>query len=400
MLYKAKKIDDIIAFMCNISENNKQNNIEFLIVAHVVPTIFPLLEVLSKKGKILGVIPKRSSFNENNINKLKRLHYNVLNINKTNFSEDNFLKKKLLPLIDIKKDLIVIDVGGYFSKVLKDLNKMGCVVGIVEDTENGLKKYEAALKKCQNNKIPILSVARNKIKSFEDYLIGRNIAEATLKVLADNSISYNNLKFGILGFGEVGKGAAFYLQHTKGLDISIYDYDSRVYSFAIEKGFKIDNKETILKESDVLICLTGNKSIVFDDLHKIKKGCYISSCTSREDEFDLEPASIREAFITTSHISNIFGLNFINNGDAVNFLFLKKQNHMVFPYIYLTLSSLIKCADMLSKKDIQYSGSIIFLPEDKEEEIISSFVKKVLSREKSNSNVKFIDMMHNAGLWR
>lgn len=45
-------------------------------------------------------------------------------------------------------------------------------MGIVEDTENGLQKYENIQKRYKNDHIPIFSIARSRSKDFEDYLVG------------------------------------------------------------------------------------------------------------------------------------------------------------------------------------------------------------------------------------
>lgn len=256
-------------------------------------------------------------------------------------------------------------------------------MGIVEDTENGLQKYENIQKRYKNDHIPIFSIARSRSKDFEDYLVGRSIAESTITVLRQNNIPYKTKKVGIIGFGEVGRGCAFYLRDCEKLKIHIYDKNKEVQELIRKRGFLSIERNELITQSDIIICATGNKSISDFDIPFLKPHCFISSCTSRDDEFDFHTLKISECSKSGKWLSDFGNIHFINECNAVNFIFPSKQISMLSPYIYLTHSALILAASILDKKDIYDNNKIHTIPIEMERELISKFRKQVCSDSKN-----------------
>jgi len=66
------------------------------------------------------------------------------------------------------QDLVILDVGGYFAPALDAIcgTFSGQILGVVEDTENGLRRYLALPK----TPCPVFSVARSPLKDPEDFL--------------------------------------------------------------------------------------------------------------------------------------------------------------------------------------------------------------------------------------
>lgn len=137
----------------------------------------------------------------------------------------------------------------------------------------------------------MLSIARSRAKDFEDYLIGRSIAVSTINTMqAEHPIE--QAQIGIIGFGEVGRGAAFYLRDKLKLCSKIYDCSTKVQDLIKLSGFKNISRKDILAQSDILICTTGHHSLNDHDIHNLKSGVLISSCTSGDDEFAFKNFSI------------------------------------------------------------------------------------------------------------
>ncbi len=89
-------------------------------------------------------------------------------------------KKELINLIDEyvgKSKFYIIDIGGYFSWNYKVINEYysNQILSIIEDTENGLQKYEKEIKNLKENnlvqRVPICTVARSILKIEEDFLV-------------------------------------------------------------------------------------------------------------------------------------------------------------------------------------------------------------------------------------
>lgn len=97
----------------------------------------------------------------------------------------NHIKNSTSQFIDLVDELTnggrfaVIDIGGYFSPIASYLvARFGKrLIDIVEDTENGHQKYDAAI--AAHNKLedifPIISVAPSSLKDPEDTMVGQAI---------------------------------------------------------------------------------------------------------------------------------------------------------------------------------------------------------------------------------
>lgn len=84
--------------------------------------------------------------------------------------------------------LALLDVGGYFAPTLEEVHSRftGRLAGVIEDTENGHRRYEDLDKlPC-----PVISVARSPLKDPEDFLVGQSVVfstEAVMRVAATSS---------------------------------------------------------------------------------------------------------------------------------------------------------------------------------------------------------------------
>ncbi len=384
-------------FMELVGSSFSDKKKSFIVVMHVIKNSTPLIMSLSKYGRIAGIIAKPNSIENNVYEGLQKKGINFLDIGKEDLKGREIINKKIVPLIRENEDLLIVDIGGYFAPSLEQLNDIKGLIGIVEDTENGLQKYEKALIKNPHNKVPIYSIARSYLKDFEDYLIGRSIAISTLYVLQSNKINYQNKNIGIIGFGEVGRGAALYLRDYKNCNVKIYDKDENVQNLAKNTGFNTASREEIIKNSDILICCTGNKSLIDEDILEIKQDCYISSCTSSDDEFDFKKYNINEGEFVGKLLRKNQKAIFINDGNAVNFSKKGLNNFLLSPYIFLTCSGIINCCTKLDNDDINTLSEVNVLSSQEEKQLISAFHDFM---KPNNENAEFIKKIIESNLGR
>jgi len=328
---------------------NLQKNLQITLVSHIVPDLIEFVKILEKITTNIVIIPKPNSIKkeiiESSIIKNKIKKYSGEELNYVNLLE-----------IVLSKDYknIIIDIGGYFANdaLISFQNKYQNILGIIEDTENGLQKYE----NLTNKNFKICSVARSILKKNEDDLVGYSVGFFTEYIMRENSILPRYKTCAIIGYGKVGKGVAKYLfnQNIKPL---IYDTNPVLMIEAYKDGCICANKFDLLSKSDLIFCCTGNKSLSPDDFSTLNNGAYIASVTSSDNEFDFgkifdkfKSKKINDSISYISNGKNYFYL--INNGNAVNFL----SGDRVGNFIRLVQGEIIALiSNIISKNDLNHS---------------------------------------------
>ncbi len=118
--------------------------------------------------------------------------------------------------------IALLDVGGYFAPTLTDLRGRfsGQLFGVIEDTENGHRRY-AGLDKLP---CPVISVARSPLKDPEDFLVGQSVVFSTEAVMRGRGDILHGRPALVIGFGKLGSSIARLL-HAKGVQITVFDID-------------------------------------------------------------------------------------------------------------------------------------------------------------------------------
>lgn len=247
------------------------------------------------------------------------------------------------------RDLVILDVGGYFAPALETVCESfsGRVLGVVEDTENGLRRYLSLPKlPC-----PVFSVARSPLKDPEDFLVGQSVvfsAEALIRARGD---IMQGRPACVIGFGKVGSSIARML-HAKNVPVTVYDTDPVRMAQALAQGFRTAGRVGALAGAGIVVCATGNLALTADDFPAVPNGSYIASVTSADDELDLTGlASLYEQHPAGQHVTrySTTGHYFyvLNSGNAVNFL----HGACVGPFIYLVQAEILAALSLLAAGD-------------------------------------------------
>ena len=308
---------DEIFFNCILNNFTKSGGVNIVMVAHLVPDILHFIQAIRSIAEKVCIIPKPNSISSGVLSHIpEELVYS--------FSRNQIRSEETLQKIfphGMKS--YVIDIGGYFAdKTFFEFNlEEERVFGIVEDTENGLQKYE---KLGDLVSLPLISVARSDLKQSEDDLVGYSVAYYTEMVLRRFRLIPRYLVAGIIGYGRLGKGIAkyFFNQNVKPF---VYDINPIRMVEAYKDGCIPVEKGTLLAGSHLILCATGSQSITNGDFFRLRPGCYVASVTSSEDEFDL--GGIKGKFDVTSENSLVKKFSssnthwyLINDGNAINFI--------------------------------------------------------------------------------
>jgi adenosylhomocysteinase len=134
------------------------------------------------------------------------------------------------------RDVVLLDVGGYFAASLTEVcaRFSGRVLGVVEDTENGHRRY-AELRKLP---CPVVSVARSPLKEPEDYLVGQSVVFSTEALMRGRGDILQGRGVLVIGFGKLGSSIARLL-HAKGMNVTVYDIDPVRRIQAAAQGFLV-----------------------------------------------------------------------------------------------------------------------------------------------------------------
>lgn len=338
----------------------QKKNLGLIVVSHILPDKLAFLEMLNKHFGISAIVPKPKSIDKETHNLIKS-KYRFLHLQREELSDFG----RHLPLFKEAlgaRRFVVLDVGGYFAPNVENLSKTfgSQFLGVVEDTENGHARYMGM----KDVSVPILSVARSPLKEPEDYLIGQSILFSAEAVLRGNNQILMNKKALVIGYGKIGKSIALSLAN-RNVDVKVYDHDPIRMAQALSHGFDVSDKRE-LATSDIVFCATGNKSLCNGDFSTLKKGAYVASVTSSDDEFDL--SNLRHRYFSTPvnpTINKYYRDNhyfyLINEGNAVNFL----HKASVGSYIHLVQAEIFAASAKIAAGNAQNGFGELSSPERK-----------------------------------
>ncbi len=288
-----KKINDLC------KKNRKlADNLTFIVVDHCLQTFESHRDSLSQLGKVAGVILK-SSTRVKEAEEWAYEHCNVLDVTKETLKDPKVAIDLILKLTKESDSLVIMDHGGYFSYVYKELMEHKEVrqrlIGIAEVTENGHHKMQDALKKTQ---IPTLSVARSVIKEMEDAQTGLAICDVSNAILLSVHTTLNSLQHVcVLGYGKIGKSIANACRKRGIKEVTVMEMDPLRAQAAILDGHNVvmayneKEKIAVFQRTQILFSATGARALRKGDVSKLRKAgeknavLYIASCTSPDDEF-------------------------------------------------------------------------------------------------------------------
>ena len=255
---------------------------------------------------------------------------------------------------------VFLDIGGYFSELLNEYGKnlSHRILGVVEDTENGLQKYL----RLPNMNIPFYSVARSPLKDAEDYLVGHSTVFSAEALSRSMGLTFHGASALVIGFGKVGLAAADALR-ARGMHVAVYDHDISRMIFAKAMGYEIvADVDDSLWRFDFVCGATGSFSLQGASFNFIKTGAIIFTVTSSDDELDTK--YLRDNFVSEKIDPNISKYSnseilfyVLNHGQAVNFT----HGAVVGPYIFLVQAEIIEATKNIIAGENNFNGSYSIL---------------------------------------
>jgi adenosylhomocysteinase len=371
-------------------------DIAFITVTHLVPASLFFLNALQKIGRIAAVIPKSV---DERVKKIVESEYPLRkDINKKLLENPEHAIAFLKSVLKENEKVVIIDIGGYFAACLTKLSTDPWIkerlFGIVEDTKNGEVKYERLIK---NTTSTVISVAESDLKKTEDYNVGKSLVDALITYLRKDSHTFPERfkSVSVIGFGKIGQSIAEHLRQ-KGINVTVCEKDPILAMLAVSKGFKVVGLDSALENSDLLVSATGSNAIGKEQFKKLKNNVYIASVTSRDDEFGLDFDSLQTfredcGKVTQYTIDNKV-INFLNDGNAVNFL----DGAVIGPYIYSVHAELLVCALLLIRQKNSFKLNAINEIGRKDMEIVANIWLKIFENVKLHQDADLSETQKEA----
>ena len=188
----------------------------------------------------------------------------------------------LLELASKGSRFILHEVGGYGANIVatscEPIRKQ--CVGIIEDTKQGLWKYQAI----KGVRVPVLHIATSALKDMEHNCVGEAVVQAIELQMSDIGRELSGCSVGILGFGSIGSSVAASLRSRRA-KVSCCDRDPVKIIQARARGIPTAEKRPLISGSRIIIGATGENSIVPEDISVFSDGILLVSASSKCVEF-------------------------------------------------------------------------------------------------------------------
>lgn len=264
--------------------------------------------------------------------------------------------------------LLIQDVGGYASLIAASERVRGSpLLGVIEDTNQGHWRYAA----CRSLHAPVLSIAQSRLKDLENTLIGHALVfslENLLRGAFHQPLGGKRVM--LLGYGKIGRAAAVMLR-GRAATVSVYDPNPIARAQARMDGFQIGAKAELLGAADIVLGVSGHRSLEVADLCHLRDGVILASGSSKTVEFDVAGihGAQRSQKWLGEHIERITlsdgtSLFLLFGGQPINFL----HGSSLGDVLDLVYCSLLECGLLLEQE--QFANGLSVIPPRVEEQVV------------------------------
>lgn len=322
-----------------------------LLITHLLPERPAFVRGVASVTDLRVVLPKPKSVNANARRQVEADGHTCDRLTREMFAEGSRAVRYVETHAPGRR-IVLLDVGGYFAPALEVLCDQfsGRVLGVIEDTENGHRRY-AALAKLP---CPVISVARSPLKDPEDFLVGQSVVFSTEALMRSRGDVVHGRTALVIGFGKLGSSITRLL-HAKGVRVTVYDVDPVRRTQALSQGFTVARDRGVgLEKAGLVLCATGSLSLRGEDFPLLRNGAYVATVTSSEDELGLDGLpDIYERVRVGEHITRYLTTGhyfyLLNGGNAVNFL----HGASVGPFIFLVQAEILAASQSLSRDELE-----------------------------------------------
>lgn len=338
------------AFFARLTESWEPSDAGSAVITHVLPGQMNFLAALGQAAEVKTVLPKPKSADRRTLDTISAA-YRCDPLDRGRFADPEWAAAYLTDRAEGRR-LVLLDIGGYFAPALQEVCAIapGLIVGVVEDTENGFRRYQAL----DYLPCPVYTVARSPLKEPEDRLVGEAIVFSVESLLRRLGEVLPGRVACVLGFGKIGSGIAAAL-HARHVRVTVHDTDPVRQAQAATIGYGTASWEKALSASDLIFSATGSRAVAMEHLCLLRDGAYLAGATSADDEFDLAAlASPRGPYSREDVIPGIaryssddHSFHLLGNGNAVNFL----HTSALGPAIHVIKAEILAATALLATRE-------------------------------------------------
>lgn len=183
---------------------------------------------------------------------------------------------------------LTMDDGADLVSLLhtKRKSQLRQIIGSSEETTTGIIRLKA-MHQDGALKIPVMAVNDSKTKHLFDnrYGTGQSTVDGILRA---TNILLAGKKALVIGFGWCGRGIAQRLKGM-GVNVAIAEIDPVKALEALMDGFVVRKVEDAIKDNDLIVTATGNKSVLsLEHFKKMKDGIILANAGHFNVEFDYQ----------------------------------------------------------------------------------------------------------------
>ncbi|MEN5277391.1 NAD(P)-dependent oxidoreductase [Brucella sp. TWI432] len=362
-----------------ITELGEKREVHCVAVAHMVPNTLHFALALNRLVTLSAIFAKPKSVGRPEFSELSET-FSMPPLSRDWASDKDAVVQELYKLGLKNKDVVIVDIGGYFSKSIDEVSKAfeGNILGLLEGTENGVIKYE---ENAPYN-TPIVTVARSPLKLPEDHLVASGVVFSIEAVLREQAEILQTRTAAVVGYGRVGRSIAGILR-GRGINTVVYDNDPVKLAEAAARGFQANvSLRDAVSHASLVVCATGNKALKLNGFGMLQSGCVVASVTSADDELDLH--SLIDGYdrtpmgnLTKYEENNGSGRHFflVADGNAANFL----HGAVIGPAIQLIEGEKLKAIKALIDRRVESGGKKLFeLPVEDRREVAKIWIEHFL----------------------
>lgn len=406
-----------------LSTSLGSSDARLIVIAHLVDSAKPFIPTLDRFFRVQALFAKPSSAQQD----VREYIHGALPNREYLLEKERFRRDPASYLITcLPKSstsghlipLIISDIGGYFVpnariEALKEtserLKSHGYrLMGVIEDTQNGHNRYRDALKKHRSvSEIPefrIFSVAQSPLKQPENHLVGVAVTFSVEAILRQSNVVLQSRRAGVIGFGPIGASVA-HAMRNRGIAVSVCETDPIRLAQAAAQGFKTyhynHHFDDFVRELNLLVSATGNASkengappLDAARVRLLKRGTYVASVTSSDDEMDLvgisnfydrSPVPYNPDISRWVHRPEPSGddqsphsFYLMMEGNAVNF----RHNGVIGPAIQLLQGEIAMCIRRIVEEDLSgkpSSHDVMTLSDDERRQVANMWLDQYIT---------------------